>query len=320
MNIILYFILLVFLFAAELAYFKIADHYNIIDKPNERSSHTRITLRGGGVIFYISILCFFVVSGFKYPWFFLGLTIASAVSFVDDIRSLSPKARLILQFTAMLLMLYQVGLFSKDLWWMIPIALILATGCMNIFNFMDGINGISGGYALIVLSALFFVNRFMVPFVDERLILFPIISALVFCFFNFRTKARCFAGDVGSVSMAFIILFLLGLLMYKTKDLSWFAFVLVYGVDGTLTVFHRILLHENITTPHRKHAYQLMANELKFPHVIVSSFYMALQAIVCLWYIFCPSAMTFWLAVIVYSTVYIIFKIWFYKYRPKVEN
>ena len=312
MNLATYIILLALLFVVELAYFKIAEHYNIIDKPNERSSHTKITLRGGGVIFYISILCFFLVSGLKYPWFFLGLTLASFVSFADDVKSLTPKLRLILQFTAMLLMFYQLGLFTKDLWWMIPIALILATGCMNIFNFMDGINGITGGYALVVLGALFYVNRYIEPFVDERLIGFSIISAIVFCFFNFRKKARCFAGDVGSVSMAFIILFLLGLLMYKTKDLSWFAFVLVYGVDGTLTVFHRVLLHENITQPHRKHAYQLMANELAIPHVVVSTLYMALQVVVCIWYIYKPGPTTFWLAVLLYSALYTAFKIWFY--------
>lgn len=319
MTIITYIILFTFLFVAELAYFKIADHYNIIDKPNERSSHTKITLRGGGVIFYFSILCFFVLSGMKYPWFFLGLTIASIVSFVDDIKSLAPKVRLILQFTAMLLMLYQLGLFTKDLWWMVPIALILATGCMNIFNFMDGINGITGGYALVVLGALFYVNRYIEPFADERIIGFSIVSAIVFCFFNFRKKARCFAGDVGSVSMAFIILFLLGLLMFKTKALSWFAFVLVYGVDGTLTVIHRIMLHENITQPHRKHAYQLMANELAIPHVLVSTLYMTLQVLVCVWYIYKPGPVTFWLAVLLYSVLYIAFKIWFYS-RKNIKN
>ena len=65
----LYFLLFIALFGAELAYFKIADHFNIIDKPNERSSHSNITLRGGGIIFYIGVLTYFAVAGFQYPWF-----------------------------------------------------------------------------------------------------------------------------------------------------------------------------------------------------------------------------------------------------------
>lgn len=274
-----YLIILVLLFLAELFYFKVADKYNIIDKPNERSSHTRITLRGGGVIFYFGALVYFLTSGFEYPWFMLALTFVAIISFIDDIRSTSQKLRLVFHFSAMALMFYQWGLFSLSWWWII-IALIICTGIINAYNFMDGINGITGGYSLVVLLSLAYIDEEVTPFVEQDLIYTVIMSVLVFCFFNFRKKARCFAGDVGSVSIAFILLFLLGKLIIQTGDFSWIILLSVYGVDSVLTIFHRLMLHENIGLPHRKHLYQLMANELRIPHVGVSVIYMVLQFLI----------------------------------------
>lgn len=274
-----YLIILVLLFLAELFYFKVADKYNIIDKPNERSSHTRITLRGGGVIFYFGALVYFLTSGFEYPWLMLALTFVAIISFIDDIRSTSQKLRLVFHFSAMVLMFYQWGLFSLSWWWII-IALIICIGIINAYNFMDGINGITGGYSLVVLLSLAYINEEVTPFVEQDLIYTVIMSVLVFCFFNFRKKARCFAGDVGSVSIAFILLFLLGKLIIQTGDFSWIILLSVYGVDSVLTIFHRLMLHENIGLPHRKHLYQLMANELRIPHVAVSVIYMVLQFLI----------------------------------------
>lgn len=274
-----YLIILVLLFLAELFYFKVADKYNIIDKPNERSSHTRITLRGGGVIFYFGALVYFLTSGFEYPWFMLALTFVAIISFIDDIRSTSQKLRLVFHFSAMALMFYQWGLFSLSWWWII-IALIICIGIINAYNFMDGINGITGGYSLVVLLSLAYINEEVTPFVEQELIYTVIMSVLVFCFFNFRKKARCFAGDVGSVSIAFILLFLLGKLIIQTGDFSWIILLSVYGVDSVLTIIHRLMLHENIGLPHRKHLYQLMANELRIPHVVVSVIYMVLQFLI----------------------------------------
>jgi hypothetical protein len=97
-----------------------------------------------------------------------------------------------------------------------------------------------------------------------------ILSVLVFCLFNFRTKAKCFAGDVGSIGMAMILVFAVGRLMLATGDVTWIVLFLVYGVDGMMTIFHRIMLHENLGEAHRKHGYQLMANELKMPIMIHS--------------------------------------------------
>mgnify|MGYP003168915582 CR=1 FL=1 len=153
-----YLIILVLLFLAELFYFRIADKCNIIDKPNERSSHTRITLRGGGIIFYFGALAYFLANHFEYPWFILALTLITFISFVDDVRSTSQGLRLVFHFTAMALMFYQWGLFSLP-WWTIIVALIVCTGIINAYNFMDGINGITGGYSLVVLAALAYINK-----------------------------------------------------------------------------------------------------------------------------------------------------------------
>ena len=303
-----YLIILVLLFLAELFYFRIADKCNIIDKPNERSSHTRITLRGGGIIFYFGALAYFLSNEWEYPWFMLALTLITFISFVDDVRSTSQGFRLVFHFTAMALMFYQWGLFSLSWWWII-IALIVCTGIINAYNFMDGINGITGGYSLVILVTLAYINAKIVPFTEPALINTVLCSVLVFCFFNFRKKAKCFAGDVGSVSIAFILLFLIGKLIIKTEDFSWIILLSVYGVDSVLTIIHRLMLHENIGLPHRKHMYQLMANELKIPHVGVSLIYMGAQALVILGY-FCFVRYGYWYLlgiIVLLSGIYVLF-------------
>lgn len=303
-----YLIILVLLFTAELFYFKIADKCNIIDKPNERSSHSRITLRGGGIIFYFGALAYFVSNEWEYPWFMLALTLITFISFVDDIRSTSQGLRLVFHFSAMALLFYQWGLFSLSWWWII-IALIVCTGIINAYNFMDGINGITGGYSLVVLGGVAYINASIVPFVEPVFIYTVLCGVLVFCFFNFRKKAKCFAGDVGSVSIAFILLFLIGKLIIQTGDFSWIILLSVYGVDSVLTIIHRLMLHENIGLPHRKHMYQLMANELKMPHVVVSGIYMAVQVIVIMGYMYFLNHGYIYLSctILLLSIIYIVF-------------
>lgn len=278
-----YLIIFVVLVFAELLYFRIANHFNIIDKPNERSSHSKIVLRGGGIIFLIGVWIWAIFFGLQYPWFLTGLTLVVVVSFIDDVHPLPDSVRLVAQFMAMAMMFYQLGILRPSLWWAVILALIVCVGATNIYNFMDGINGITAGYSLAVLVPLLLKNA-SEEFVNKNLIVVTIIAVLVFAFFNFRpkNKAKCFAGDVGSVGIAFILLFFIGMLVIKTGDITWLTFLLVYGVDGTLTIYHRILLHENLGQAHRKHAYQLMANELGLSHVTVSIFYMIIQLVISL--------------------------------------
>ena len=311
---ITYFIIFILLFVVEIVYFRIADKCNIIDKPNERSSHSTIVLRGGGILFLINAWVWSAFFGFQYPWFLAGLTLVAGVSFVDDIHSLPDSVRLVAQFVAASMAFYPLDILHWSMWWIILLSLIIYVGATNVINFMDGINGITAGYALAVLVTLALVNMNGV-FVEQSLIISTILASLVFCFFNFRPrgKARCFAGDVGSIGIAFIMLFLLGNVIIKTTDITWLIFLLVYGVDGCLTIAHRIMLHENLGEAHRKHAYQIMANELKIGHVKVTSLYMVMQLLISLGFIYlCPNTvLAHWLylviTLVVLTITYILF-------------
>lgn len=313
------------LFVLEIAYFKIADRFNIIDRPNERSSHSTIVLRGGGIIFLLGVWIWSAFFGFQYPLFLAAVTLAAGISFIDDIHSLPDSVRLIVQFIAMGLLIWQLFIMAGDdsfittseLWMKIGFivaALIVCVGATNIYNFMDGINGITAGYSAAVLIPLLFVNR-TYSFIDTSFLIVILLSVVVFSFFNFRPrgKAKCFAGDVGSVGIAFILLFAIGALIAKTGDITWLIFLLVYGVDGCLTICHRILLHENLGQAHRKHAYQLMANELKMSHPLVSTIYAAIQVAVSLGFIFLvpDNSLAHWIyllcAFVVLSVAYIFF-------------
>ena len=321
--VLIYVLMCVLLLSAELLYFRVADKFNIIDKPNERSSHSSVVLRGGGVIFSLAMVAWAAMMGVRGEWnvvwgylpFLVGLIVVAVVSFVDDVKSLPDSVRLVAQFGAMVLMFWSMGIMQWNMWWVVLISLVVCVGATNVINFMDGINGITGGYSLVVLLPLILLN-YDLHFVDSSFLIVAALGVLVFCIFNFRPKgkAKCFAGDVGSISIAFIMLFAIGRLVVLTQDVTYLIFLLVYGVDGCLTICHRILLHENLGQAHRKHAYQLMANELKIGHVKVSLVYMVLQLAVSLGFIYlCPNTvLAHWIylvsAGLLLALVYVLFK------------
>lgn len=325
-----YLIIAVLLLVAELIYFRIADKCNIIDKPNERSSHSTIVLRGGGIIFSLSMIVWailMVVQGntiAPYLPFLCGLVLICGISFWDDVKSLPDSLRMAVQIISILLMFWSMGLYTAaDSWlWtavIVVVALFFCVGATNFINFMDGINGITAAYSFAMLLPILLMNRGL-GFIEESYLIVAILGVIVFSIFNFRPKgkAKCFAGDVGSIGIAFIILFALGRLMLATRDVTYIVFFLVYGIDGSLTIFHRIMLHENLGQAHRKHAYQLMANELKMSHVVVSLLYMALQLAVSLGFIYlCPNTvLAHWIylvaAGIVLAVAYVLFKMKYY--------
>lgn len=272
------------LFALLLLYFTIANKYNIIDKPNHRSAHTQITLRGGGIIFPISFIlfCLFNLNDtIDHYWSFgLGLLAICTVSFIDDIKPLSNRIRLSVHLISVILLLYFTGAFSLMPYWVWPILFILIIGILNAYNFMDGINGMGGTYSLVTLAALLYINKEVVIFTENDFIIYPILASLVFLFFNFRKKAKCFAGDIGSMGMGFWVIGLITLLIMKTQDYKYILLLSIYGMEVVLTIIERLLLKENIFEAHRRHLYQLFANEKKVSHLIISSVYAVLQVLI----------------------------------------
>ncbi len=275
----------VVLFASELLYFRIADRFNIIDKPNERSSHVHHTIRGGGIIFLFGILIWFYLSEWQLPWFVLAVITIATVSFLDDVTSLNVSVRFVVQIAAVILIFYQLWPIDWPMYLLIA-AGIVCVGTMNAFNFMDGINGITGVYALVMMCTFGYLN-YTTPFVDGLLISVIALSILVFLFFNFRKKARCFAGDVGSVTIALVLIFLLLQLIIRSNNFLWPLLFLVYGTDSIITIIYRLKRKENIFQAHRTHLFQYLSNEMKIPHLVVSLGYGIIQGLLNVIVIFC---------------------------------
>lgn len=283
-EIFFYTIFFISLYFLALIYFRIALNYQIIDKPNDRSSHKRHTIRGGGIIFPISIIFWFILNKFQYPFFVSGMLLIAFISFIDDVKTLPNYIRFFVQFLTASLLLYQIQPGISIYSYLLVITLIVGT--LNAWNFMDGINGITGLYSLLTLMTMFFVNHTMVSFTSETMLACVIISLLVFNWFNVRKRARCFAGDVGSISIAFIISMLMIQLIYETGNFLFVGFFLLYGLDTVSTIIFRLYKKENIFKAHRSHFYQFLANDRNWSHLAVSSLYSLVQLAVNIFIIF----------------------------------
>jgi UDP-N-acetylmuramyl pentapeptide phosphotransferase/UDP-N-acetylglucosamine-1-phosphate transferase len=398
MPFIQYILLTVFLLGVFLLYLRLARRLHIIDRPGERSSHSRPTVRGGGVIFPVAAIIWFFLVGWESPWAIAGLSLIALVSFIDDLKPLSGSIRLLVHLLAVGLLFYEIGLHHMY-WYWIACALILAIGCINAFNFMDGINGITAGYALVSLGTFSLLNnagRLLWPVFSQAapeaaaggVGLFPktaipglfpdtatqvmaaaetpglvpvgaaldtasqslttsaetpgllsgggpglgfdtasqalttnaeitgvfpggapglgldsasgwsldvpallgsesflppglvgtvFVAVLVFAFFNARRRALAFAGDVGSISLAFLLSWMMIELMVFTHQAYWLLLFAVYGIDTSVTILIRLSQKKNIFKPHRQHLYQLLANEHGWPHLKVAAVFAAVQ-------------------------------------------
>ena len=267
--------LLILFIGIELIYFKIADKYNIIDKPNSRSSHTTITIRGGGVLFPIAI-CIACLLGYVSWEIAVAVALVAVVSFIDDIKPLSQLPRFASHVIAVGLVFYDLNLFAQAVW-LLPIIFVLMIGWVNAFNFMDGINGITVLYALAAIISFAFLpgNENSLP-----LMIIMGLSCFVFGLFNVRKKAKTFAGDVGSISMALFLGYLMIKTIIETGQLGFILFFSVYGIDAIITIVSRIIKKENIFKPHRSHLYQYLANEQGYSHVVVALLYAGIQLII----------------------------------------
>ena len=281
-----YIIITSILFICMLIYFRIANKYNIIDKPNHRSSHTEITLRGGGVIYPITLILFLfthffyqknIIYPFNYIIFSIGMLSICTISFLDDLKDLSNKIRLIFHFLSVTFLMFFTNTFNLLPAWSIPFLYILIIGILNAYNFMDGINGMTGLYSIIVLGTLIYINQFIISFIDINFIVYPALATFVFLFFNFRKKAKCFMGDIGSMGIAFWIITLITLLIIKTENIKYLLFLTIYGIETVFTIIERLKLKENIFRAHKRHLFQLLVNEKKQPHTTVSFIYAITQ-------------------------------------------
>lgn len=259
----------------ELLYFKIADRYNIIDKPNHRSSHSNITIRGGGIIFPIAIIISFLL-GYSSWALTLAVVLVAVVSFMDDIKPISQLPRFGSHSIAFLLVAYDLNLFL-EVFWVLPLVLVLLIGWINAFNFMDGINGISVLYGLsaIVSFSLMPINESSLP-----MLIIIGLSCLVFGFFNVRTIAKTFAGDVGSISIALFLGYFMIKTIVESGQIGYILFFSIYGIDSIITILYRLKRKENIFQAHRTHLYQYLVNERGYSHIVVSIIYAVVQLLV----------------------------------------
>lgn len=278
-------------------YLKLAEHYHILDKPNGRSSHDYVTVRGGGILFLVAGIIF-TLHYLDLPgklFFLAGLLLIGTVSFLDDIVGVPALWRLLVQIAAVTFAFYGTGLYEALPWCCIISAYILFTGIINAFNFMDGINGMTGLYSLVVLASLQWINLTQIHFAHPDFIWYGMLACGVFLWYNFRKKARCFAGDVGSVSIAFWVIFLMLKLMVLTQNFVWILLLSVYGVETVCTLLHRLILKESIFKPHRTFFFQILSNEYQCPQRVVSSLYALSQILVSAIVILFGSSLVWWL-------------------------
>ena len=278
-------IIFIILFILEIIYIRIARNKGIKDIPNHRSSHEMPTIRGGGIVIFLSIILYTIF----YPititevLFLIALSCVSTISFLDDLVSLSTKTRFLFQIIAFILISYLLGFLEFEVNFNILklfIFLFFSLGFLNIYNFMDGINGITFLNALITFLSLLYINQYYMNFIDNNLLITIILSVIVFGFFNFRKKALCFAGDIGSITIGFTIIYLIVKAYIVTNNFLIFGLVFVYLLDGGWTIVRRLFEGENIFKPHRSHLYQKLTNELKIGHLKVAVGYFIFQTLI----------------------------------------
>ena len=213
-------------------------------------------------------------------WFFAGFLLLSAIGWLDDRKNLSARVRFPVQLAAILMILYDAGLFTADFHWAVKVlGVIVALGFVNAFNFMDGINGITGLYSLVLLGSSFALNHYA-EITDKRWLWIVALSIVAFGHFNFRKQALIFSGDTGTMALAAFFLFHLAKAMIDLQAPVLLLLVLVYGTDSAMTIIRRLLHRENIFLAHRWHLYQRMVDRWHWPHLAVAGFYALLQAVI----------------------------------------
>lgn len=301
-----YGLLTILLLGLELLYIRMARHFHLFDVPNERSLHqTTKTVRGGGIILYLAVISTVFTGTFDQPWFVGGLTVLVLISFSDDLMGIPVPFRLFAQSLAVSMLLVQAGTFPIN-GWVFPALLLVGVSILNAYNFMDGINGITAFYSLVTVGTLWYLQRDDIT--GDSPISYPsvFVALLVFSFFNARPTAICFAGDVGSTGMGFILFYSLLTVINERHTYLPLLLLAVYGTDSLLTIIYRINMRQNIFQGHRTHLYQLMVGRRGWPHLGVATGYALVQAGInglILWALDWPAVHQFILAGLVLSSL-----------------
>ena len=257
-------------------YLKIAEKWSIVDQPNLRSSHQITTKRGAGILYLLAFVIYLIVSPNNNLTLILSVLILGGVGFIDDLKNLNFKIKLAIQLIVIISYLIVQDYLSLD-WYYTILILVFLIASINIFNFMDGINGLTILYSLSFLMSFYYINTEFTSFINPNMLLVMIICNVIIGFLNIRTKAVCFIGDVGSICMGFLYATLALILMIKTNSFAPLVLIMVYAVDAGWTIMERLSLKENIFLPHRRHLYQILVNELRFSHILISISYFTIQ-------------------------------------------
>lgn len=271
-----YLIIFLLLSAGMFIYLKIAEKWSIVDQPNLRSSHQITTKRGAGILYLLAFVIYLMVSSNNNLTLILSGLILGGVGFIDDLKNLNFKIKLAIQLIVIISYLIVQDYLSLD-WYYTILILVFLIASINIFNFMDGINGLTILYSLSFLMSFYYINTEFTSFINPNMLLVMIICNVIIGFLNIRTKAVCFIGDVGSISMGFLYATLALILMIKTNSFAPLVLIMVYAVDAGWTIMERLSLKENIFLPHRRHLYQILVNELRFSHILISISYFTIQ-------------------------------------------
>lgn len=309
---------------------------HLLDVPNERSSHTELTPRGGGV----GILAAFIAAGLtlRIPTMFIFAAVfVSIVSFYGDYIRVSVRFRLAIQLVAAMLFLFPLlprlsdyfaqfsYSFSPFIFFLIlSLILLFIIGTANFYNFMDGINGIASlcgiiAFGLLGVYTLYLAPAGTYPTAMPRLSICIALACLGYLPFN-MPRARVFMGDVGSVLLGFVFAALVVTLARNYHEMICFAgLIFPFYADELTTMVIRLRNHENLFRPHRRHLYQLLANEAGIAHWKITLMYAASQLVVgagILWAI----AYGLWAVVIFLTVSFIIFTIISILVRKKIES
>lgn len=277
-------LLLIFLLSALLTFGvkRAAPALGLVDLPNERSSHTHPTPRGGGIafitVFFAALILFRDEIDPNLFWALCTALPVALIGFVDDIRPLSARLRLGVQTlcgAGALIALggierIDLGFFALSGIWLNLVALVAIVWLTNLYNFLDGLDG----YA--AMEGMFVATGGYLVFGHGALVW---LAAAIGGFFLFnRPKASIFMGDVGSTTLGFIF----GVWMFYDAAtphfIGWIVLLSLFGFDASITLLRRWRNGERLTQAHKKHMYQRL-HQSGFSHAGVLGFGIGVNAL-----------------------------------------